>query len=212
MRRKNSSRIIFRSNPYFKELIHNINLMDQDNACSICLDKLPKPSTGSPLINANYIILDCSHQFHKRCIHQWRQRSLNTSDITQYPPTCPLCRQPILSHIITTPRTEPPADPPERAVSANAIRIIKDWSSYISFPPLAAIDIPILLMSLSSNWIGPPPLFMNFIIYLCRFILLCHFVATTRNADHHASPIFCSNPLYQSNLAQRHLQHHDRSI
>jgi len=178
--------------------------MDQDNACSICLDKL----------NANYIKLDCSHQFHKHCIHQWRLRFSTGSDWERCIPTCPLCRQTILPHIITTSETariSSAAPNSTRSVLSTATRIINDLACYLPERPFGTIDIPILLMSwpqpkltivlassCSPATIRAIQLFTTISIYLYQFILFYYFVKTTRTAEHtyvHTyeapSPIFC---------------------
>jgi hypothetical protein len=47
---------------------------DTTEECSICLEAYKRDET--------IIILDCSHKFHKRCIHLWFQKESN----------CPNCR------------------------------------------------------------------------------------------------------------------------
>jgi len=45
------------------------------NKCSICLDDYK--------IREQYIVIDCKHAFHKKCLYKWFLR---------YNRTCPICR------------------------------------------------------------------------------------------------------------------------
>jgi hypothetical protein len=48
--------------------------LEKDAVCAICNEDQDSTTISSP----------CKHQFHKKCIHQWLEKSL----------TCPICRNP----------------------------------------------------------------------------------------------------------------------
>lgn len=70
-RKKEKKKCIIQSYPYVN--IENY-LLDNDIACSICLDEYRSMEDIS--------ILDCSHTFHHKCIQLWCKKQN----------TCPLCR------------------------------------------------------------------------------------------------------------------------
>jgi hypothetical protein len=64
-------------NEYLDNNTHN-SISNDNTDCCICLDKFE----GN---NTNYIVLECSHRFHRNCISNWFKKELN----------CPLCRKKI---------------------------------------------------------------------------------------------------------------------
>jgi hypothetical protein len=68
--------------------IYKIPIIDKNEDCSICLEKLTKIIDPTKLLNRdqNIVTLPCKHSYHQFCIKKW----CNINN------TCPYCREPFV--------------------------------------------------------------------------------------------------------------------